>query len=298
MGKFIIADYSWLLNRFHYGFKDHFIKKDDESIFVGSIKGFCFLVERLHKKYPEHKVIFVQDGKCAKKEINEDYKANRDKDKTQIHVNTAHIVSVLSNLDNIAFAKNDGCEADDVIASIAYELKAKGNEEIIIYSGDKDFWQLSGDFKVANEYDKGFKFVDNNLIFSKFGVGLDNLLAFRILDGDKSDNLKAPVPFVKTEFKKLFAEVWNPTTPENFFHAINSFNGTKWEATAKKYLDVIDVIDNYLELMDLGKYSDENNKLEYKLFKGTPDRTLINFFELRQFESFLYDYIKEKKVNV
>ena len=298
MGKFIIADYNYLLNRYHYGFKDHYIKKDGENIFVGSLKGFSFLVERLYKKYPEHKIIFVMDGKCAKKEINEDYKANRDKDKTKVHENTSHIINILSNLDNVAFAKNDECEADDVIANIAFELKEKGNEEIIIYSGDKDFWQLSQIFRVSNDYDKGFKLVDNNLVFSKFGVGIDNLLAFRILDGDKSDNLKAPVPFVKTEFKKLFAEAWNPTTPEKFLETVNSFGGTKWEATAKKYLDVIDVIDNYLELMDLCKYSKKDNRIEYRLFRGTPNRDLISYYELRQFEVFLYDVVKRASINV
>ena len=298
MGKFIIVDFSWCLNRFHFGFKDHYIKKDGENIFVGSLKGFSFLVERLYKKYPEHKIIFVMDGKCAKKEINEDYKANRDKDKTKVHENTSHIINILSNLDNVAFAKNDECEADDVIANIAFELKEKGNEEIIIYSGDKDFWQLSQIFRVSNDYDKGFKLVDNNLVFSKFGVGIDNLLAFRILDGDKSDNLKAPVPFVKTEFKKLFAEAWNPTTPEKFLETVNSFGGTKWEATAKKYLDVIDVIDNYLELMDLCKYSKKDNRIEYRLFRGTPNRDLISYYELRQFEVFLYDVVKRASINV
>ena len=255
-------------------------------------------MERLYKKYPEHKVIFVMDGKCSKKEINEEYKANRDKDKTKVYMDTSHIVNILSNLNHIAFAKNEECEADDLIANIAFELKEKGNEEIIIYSGDKDFWQLSQIFKVSNDYDKGFKFVDNNLVFSKFGVSTENLLSFRILDGDKSDNLKAPVPFVKTEFKKLFAERWNPTTPEKFLEAVNSFEGTKWEATAKKYLDVIDVVDNYLELMDLRKYNDKENRIEYKLFRGTPNRDLISYYELRQFEVFLYDILKGASVNV
>ena len=294
LGKFILVDFSYTLHRYHYGFREHFVKKGEDNVFVGSLKGFCFLVERLYKKYPEHKIVFVLDGKCSKKELDEDYKANREKDKTEIYVDTNHIINILSNLGHVAFAKNDGVEADDLIASIAYDLKDRGNEEIIIYSGDKDFYQLSEDFKVANDYDKGFKFVDNNLVFSKFGVATSNLLSFRVLDGDKSDNLKAPVAFVKTEFKRLFAEAWYPTTAEKFLETVDSFKGTKWEATSKKYLDVIDVVDSYREIMDLGKYSDKENRLDYRLFKTTPDKDLIQYYELRQFEVFLYDYLKKE----
>lgn len=295
MGKFILVDFSCLLHKYFYGFSNHYIKKDDQDIFVGSLKGFSFLVERLYKKYPEHKVIFVLDGNCTKKELDENYKANRDVDKTKIYVDTSHIVNILSNLDHVAFAKNENCEADDLIANIAFELKDKGNEEIIIYSSDKDFFQLSNIFKVSNEYDKGFKFVDSNLVFGKFGVNADNLLAFRILDGDRSDNLSAPVARVRSEFKRLFAESWNPVTPEKFLDTVDSFIGTKWEATAKKYLDVLDVVDSNREIMDLGKYSNPDNRFNYKLFRGTPDRKLINYYGLNQFEGFLYDYLRDRR---
>ena len=63
-------------------------------------------------------------------------------------------------------------------------------------------------------------------------------------------------------------------------------------------MDVIDVVDNYLELMDLRKYNDKENRIEYKLFRGTPNRDLISYYELRQFEVFLYDILKGASVNV
>ena len=272
-----------------HGFKDHWMVKGEESIFTGTIKGFTFLAERLVKKYPEYKIIFVMDGRCSKKDIDENYKANRDKDKSQMRADTEKIVNILSNLSNVRFAKSDEHEADDLIASIAFELKERGSEDIIIYSGDKDFYQLANIFRVSNDYDKGFKFVDSRTVFEKFETTIDNLLAYRILEGDTSDNLKAPVPFVKKEFKRLFAERWVPTESAKIPEVIESFSGDKWEKTAKKYLDVLDIIDNYLDIMDLKKYEKVENRIEYRLFKSNPDMRLIQFYELRQFEILLFD---------
>lgn len=296
MTKLLLVDFSWIINRYAYGFKDSFVDKNGEKIFTGSILGLSFFVERVINKYKDIKIVFCMDGKCNKKKLNEDYKANRTEDKTHIYAPTPHIINILSNIDCVAFAKNEEFEADDLIANMAYKFKDKF-EEIIIYSGDKDFWQLAEDFKVSNEYDKGFKFISNNRVFEKFGVGIDNLLGFRVLDGDPSDNLKAPVARIKTELKKIIAEKWTPTTGAKFVEIMEDLKDSKWKTSVDKYMLVLDKIDEYLEIMDLRKYSDIENRFDYEIFKvNNPDRALINYYELRHFEKFVYDYIKSKSV--
>ena len=294
----IICDFSWQLHRFHWGFRDKFVKKDEESIFVGSLLGFSLFVERVSKKYPDAKIVFVMDGKCTKKELNEEYKAQRDK-KENVHVSTEHIVNILSNVPKVYFAKSEQHEADDVIANMAYKFKDEF-KDIIVYSGDKDFFQLANDFTVSNEYEKGFKKVTPNLVFEKFGVGIDSLLAFRVLDGDASDNLKAPVARVKTEFKKEIAEIWkDDLTIDNFIEIMYSYKGTKQEVVANKYLEAIDKVENNLLIMDLKKYINPELRFNYNMFRcSNPDRDLINYYGLRQFEIFLYDLTKEAKAGV
>lgn len=301
MKTMIIVDFSWVLHRYYFGFKDHFIKKDgiSEPIFKGGILGFSLLAERLVKKYPKAKIVFCMDGECTKKQLNADYKAQRDKSKKeQIYYDTSNIVDLLSNVSNIYFAKSETHEADDLISNLAFKFK-ENFDEIIIYSGDKDFFQLCNDFKVSNEYEKGFKFITPNKVFEKFGVTVDALLGFRVLDGDTSDNLKAPVPFIKTEFKKEIAEKWIDLEIDTFTDIMYSYKGTKWEKSAFKYLEAIDKVETNLQIMNLKKYKNEDVRFKYNMFKCTnPNKELINYFELRQFECFLYDYFKENKVNV
>lgn len=302
MKTLILVDYSHALNRFFYGYSqrpDAYVLKDGEKVFIGSLLGFTSLVEKITNKYPEAKIIFCMDGKAEKKELNEDYKAGRDNSKKeQIYSDDSIIVNILSHIKNVCFAKNKIKEADDLIANIAFKFKDKF-DEIVIYSGDKDFIQLSTDFKISNEFDKGFKFVTDNIIFEKFGVSAKSLLPFRVLEGDKSDNIPSPVPYTKSEFRKVLAEMWNPLTEEHLVNCLELLKGTQYDKSAEKHLLATDKIMNNLALMDLRKYANQELRFEYELFKcNKPDLSLVNYFGLRKYESFLYDYLKGNKVNV
>jgi 5'-3' exonuclease len=247
------------------------------------------------KRYPDAKLLFCIDGECTKKEINEDYKAQREK-KDEIRVDVNDIVGVLSNLPNVYFSRSDKHEADDLIANVAYSYKDKV-DNIIIYSGDKDFWQLANDFQVSNEYDKGFNTVDDNLVFSKFEVSIKELLAFRILDGDKSDNLKPPVPRVRKEFKKEIADKWySDLTVNNFIEIMYGYKDTKNWVNAEKYLEAVNKVEENLYMMDLTKYKEEEDRFKFNFFKcNNPDKFLLQKYELRAFEVFVYDYFKKEK---
>lgn len=289
----ILVDFSWVLNRFFFGFKDSFIKKDDENIFTGSLLGYTLFAERLVTKYPDAKVMFCMDGECTKKALSDDYKAHRDDErKKQVYKDTDTLINLLSHVKKFYFAKNDKQEADDTIAVLAYKYRNEF-DEIIIYSGDKDFFQLANTFKVSNEYEKGFKFVTDNKVFEKFGVSTDNLLAFRILDGDKSDNLKAPVARIRTDFKKEIAEKWTSLDIEDFIDIMYSYKDTKWEKSANQYLEATDLVETNSQIMNLKKYEIEENRFPVNIFKCKEcDLSLVNYYGLRQYEKFLYDYFK------
>ena len=85
----------------------------------------------------------------------------------------------------------DGIEADDVIGHIAKHVLAE-DEECYIVSTDKDFLQLVDEkTKVYSPTKK--KLYDRELVKEEWGMYPQNLLLFRTLDGDNSDN----VPGVK-----------------------------------------------------------------------------------------------------
>ena len=81
----------------------------------------------------------------------------------------------------------DGIEADDVIAYITTQLK-KEDEKVVIMSSDKDFLQLVN--KDVSVYSPSKKKIYNiPEVVEEFGIHPHNFVNFRMIDGDKSDNL-------------------------------------------------------------------------------------------------------------
>ena len=80
----------------------------------------------------------------------------------------------------------DGTEADDVIAYISKQLLVKS--KIFIMSTDKDFLQLIDDRIFVWSPTKKIEY-NRQKIFDEFGIFPENFLTYKILCGDKSDNI-------------------------------------------------------------------------------------------------------------
>jgi DNA polymerase-1 len=81
----------------------------------------------------------------------------------------------------------DGVEADDVMAYIPTQI-LKEDEQAVVMSTDKDFLQLVDDKTIVWSPTKK-KIYNTNRIKEEFGLDPKNLLLYRVLDGDKSDNI-------------------------------------------------------------------------------------------------------------
>ena len=81
----------------------------------------------------------------------------------------------------------DGIEADDVIGYIAKQI-LKEDEECVIVSTDKDFLQLVDSKTTVYSPTKKKTYVPD-LIKEDYGISSENFLFYRVLDGDKSDNV-------------------------------------------------------------------------------------------------------------
>jgi DNA polymerase-1 len=98
----------------------------------------------------------------------------------------------------------DGMEADDVIAYIAQDL-VQEDEEALIVSTDKDFLQLVSDTVTVFSPTKK-KLYDRKAVYEEWGLYPQNLLLFRTLDGDKSDNIPGVKGCGIKTFLKRFPE--------------------------------------------------------------------------------------------
>jgi DNA polymerase-1 len=152
------------------------------------------------------RVIIAFDGKggsSSRKQIYAGYKADRAKNK--IRLNRAITVDMNPEDEQVSMRRQmvalgdalnhlpvttmlyDLVEADDVIGYIATQLR-KPDEKVIIMSSDKDFIQLvNKDVSVYSPTKK--KIYNIPEVIEEFGIHPHNFINYRMIDGDKSDNI-------------------------------------------------------------------------------------------------------------
>lgn len=115
---------------------------------------------------------------------------------------------------NIKFFEEPGFEADDLIASLVEKFKIEPNLQIIILTGDRDTFQLIDDDKVIVRILKtGISKTENYneaLIYEKFKIAPHQLVDFKALVGDPSDNIsgiKGIGPKTACELLKKFGSL-------------------------------------------------------------------------------------------
>ena len=172
---------------------------------VGTLKSIGYAIRTINPT----RVVIVFDGKAgsqSRKEIYSGYKSERGKNKIKMRLNRAASVEMNPEEESESMKRQmvglgellsalpvtimiyDGIEADDVMAYIATQLK-KENEKVIIMSTDKDFLQLVN--KDVSVYSPSKKKVYNiDEVKEEFGVHPHNFINFRMIDGDKSDNVE------------------------------------------------------------------------------------------------------------
>ena len=180
---------------------------NDKDYHVGGVVGFLKSVGYAIKQVQPTRLVIVFDGKGgskSRKKVDSNYKANRDGASLRVHrsflekmvTETADesmqrqynwLVELLSALP-ITTMIYDMVEADDVIGYIASDI-LKDAEQCVIMSTDKDFLQLVNEKTIVWSPSKK-KIYNRKTIREEFGLSHNNLLMYRILDGDTSDNIQ------------------------------------------------------------------------------------------------------------
>ncbi len=155
---------------------------------TNAIYGFAtMMIKLLEDEQPEYIVVAMDARRPTwRSRIYPEYKANRPAMPEDLVQQLPYFVQVLEAL-GIPVLCKDGYEADDLIATLVREARAKGYEVVII-SGDKDLMSLVGDGVVMSDTLKG-KTYSRPQVEEKFGVAGERLLDLLALAGDKSDNV-------------------------------------------------------------------------------------------------------------
>ncbi len=155
---------------------------------VGAIYGFTSMLVKLINDFkPEHAVIVLDhSGKNFRHDIYKDYKANRPPAPDDLVVQLKLVEKAAKALNFICLSKQ-GFEADDIIATLAKKATQIQMQALVI-SSDKDLMQLVNDHVEMYDPVKS-KYITEEDILAKFGVGPLKVREVQALMGDKSDNI-------------------------------------------------------------------------------------------------------------
>jgi 5'-3' exonuclease len=235
---------------------------------VGTLKSIGYAIRTLNPT----RVIVVFDGKGgsnSRKEIFAGYKADRGKNKIKMRLNRAyedlmnpeeesvsmkrqmHALGELLSCLPVGIMIYDGIEADDVMAYIATTLR-KENEKVILMSSDKDFLQLvNKDVSVYSPSKKKIYNIDE--VIEEYGIHPHNFINFRMIDGDKSDNVGGVNGLgLKTIIKSF------PLLTESEVHTTETMveyvNGLPKKTKAHElFLDNLEICERNRKLMQLSE---------------------------------------------
>jgi len=195
-------------NLFKIGF--HGVKElYSDGSHIGGVYHFINTIRRFLEEHNHDKVIVFWDGdsnSSIRKSIYPQYKGNRRQDMNEYKYESylqqkARVKMYLEEVfvRQVEMVNN---EADDLIA---YYTKVAIDEQIIIFSGDKDLTQLISErVTIFSPVSKTYFRNGDNIIINKVGIPHYNVTLTKVFTGDKSDNIDGIEGLGEKTLVKLF----------------------------------------------------------------------------------------------
>jgi len=163
-----------------------------EGILVNGVYGFMlFFLKMLNDLQPDYIIAaFDMAAPTFRHKEYKEYKAKRIKMPDNFY-EQIQIVKNLLQAFNIPILEKEGYEADDIIGSITEKLKDK-NIQIFIVTGDLDTLQLINDKVFVYTLRRGLQdriIYDKEKVFERFQLEPEQLIDWKALKGDPSDNV-------------------------------------------------------------------------------------------------------------
>ncbi|MEU4637659.1 DNA polymerase I [Micromonospora chalcea] len=159
---------------------------------TNAVYGFTsMLINVLRDEQPTHIVVaFDVSRRSFRTEKYSEYKAGRSETPTDFKGQVSLVKEVLAAL-RVPVVEKEGYEADDVIATLAWQARDQGMD-VLITTGDRDAFQLVGERVTVLYPRKGVSDLarmDPAAVEAKYGVTPDRYRDLAALVGETSDNL-------------------------------------------------------------------------------------------------------------
>jgi DNA polymerase-1 len=206
--KTLLIDGDNLFKIGFYGVRDLY----SEGSHIGGVFHFINTIRKFLLEHESDRVIVFWDGdsnSSVRKQIYPQYKANRriemNDDKYESYLYQK--VRVKQYLEEV-FARqveSPNNEADDLIS---YYTQISNDEEIIIFSGDKDLTQLISDrVTIYSPVSKQYYGMGDRVEINKVSIPHQNVLILKVFTGDKSDNVLGVEGLGEKTLVKLFPQL-------------------------------------------------------------------------------------------
>ena len=157
---------------------------------------------------PEYLAVSFDVGKTFRDEIFSEYKGTREKMPDELRVQIDRIREVVAAF-NIPIMELPGFEADDVLGTVAQQAKSF-DVPVHIVTGDRDLLQLVDENTIvelpAGRYQKQPSIYNEAAVVDKLGVRPDQVVDYKAMVGDTSDNIPGVKGVGQKTAEKLLAE--------------------------------------------------------------------------------------------
>src|SRR3989339_442603 len=187
--KLMIIDGNALIHRSFHALPPTMTTKNGQM--VNAVYGFAsFLIKAIGELKPEYVVLTLdKKGPTFRHKKFKEYKAKRVKAPDELYTQIP-IVKEIAKGFNIPIFEQDGFEADDLIGTIS-KIVDPGIEKIIV-TGDMDTLQLVNEHTRIYAMSRGISdsiVYDITQVKQRFGVGPKQIIDYKALRGDPSDNI-------------------------------------------------------------------------------------------------------------
>ncbi|MCB9006080.1 MAG: DNA polymerase I [Ardenticatenaceae bacterium] len=180
---------------------------------------------------PQYFAVSFDLGRTFRDDMFEEYKGTREKMPDELRLQIERIKEVIKTL-NIPILELEGFEADDVLGTIARQAKPLG-VPVHIITGDRDLLQLVDENTHVELPARGSRppeIFDEQGVIGAFGVRPDQVVDYKALVGDTSDN----IPGVKGVGAKTAAKLLNQyETLDAIYENVASIKGAMGKKIAE-----------------------------------------------------------------
>ena len=250
MRKIAVLDLSWSMHRYRHAYDlSYFV--DGQLIPTGHIYGTYNFVKWLSDNY-KRVILAVDSYPKIRKDIFSDYKSNRKKNSGDpfedynVHNDRDNILRMCTSFDNVYYVKEEGYEADDLIAT----LIKKADKEWDFYFHDDDILQTKGNYNLCVSYDQvpktGTPVSRSEHIEKKYGLLMKDYLPmiWKSVKGDGGDCI--PIALERFPVKDLveICSANNITTETSFEEIISALKKHTYKGVWKERMKDVDKADS------------------------------------------------------